>query len=413
MAITIPRISGEITLSADEALDIILSSLPQTSAEIIQLASVLGRTLAEDIYSKVNLPPFTNSAMDGYAVRSQDTTGASSDNPCILNIIESEPAGVVTSKKVVSQTAVQIMTGAMMPVGADAVVPAEDVELLDDDVAISQEFKHGMNVREVGEDVRQGDLALSRGTRIGPAEMGMLAALGMAEVPVNRRPRVAILTTGAELADPNTELAPGHIRDSNSYSLLGQALQAGAEITLLERIPDERKHLADAINRAVDTSDVVITSGGVSVGDFDFVKDTLADLGEIYFWKAAIKPGKPIAFGFISSRPIFGLPGNPVSSIVTFDLFVRPALLKMAGVKQIGRNTVSGIIRQSIKHKQGRREFIRATTTWDGTNYSAMPTGDQGSARLSSMLGANSYVVIPEQVGNVSKGSAVDIILFD
>lgn len=413
MVITAPHALENETLSADEALDIVLNSMSVMAIETVHLTDSLGRALAEDIYSGVNLPPFANSAMDGYAVCFQDTAGACADSPCILSVIESEPAGVVISRKVEHGNAVRIMTGAMMPDGADSVVPVEDTGQRDNYVVVFNEIKCGTNVREAGEDVRQGDLILHKGTRISPAQMGMLAALGVVDVPVYRKPRVAILTTGSELVGPEMEPAPGRIRDSNSYSLLGQVIQAGAEVVMMERISDERGQLADIIAKAAEVSDVVITSGGVSVGDFDLVKETLSRLGDIRFWKAAIKPGKPVAFGFISDRPLFGLPGNPVSSMVTFDILVRPALLKMAGVRQNERAIVSGIIRQSIRHKEGRREFIRAVTTWSGTSYNAVPTGDQGSARLSSMLGANSYVVIPEQVGNVSEGSAVDIILFD
>jgi len=398
-------------LKLEEALEVILGSVSVLPVEVIALRDSLDRVLARDIHASCDLPPFDNSAMDGYAVIAEDTKGASHENPCELTVIASEPAGVVIDNFVSHGSAVRIMTGAPMPAGADAVVMVEETERSGDGVLICGEVACGENARRAGEDVRQGELVLDRGMRIGPAEMAMLAALGEAEVEVYRKPRVAVLTTGNETVDVTQSPGPGQIRDSNQYSLLAQARRAGAEVTVLERVGDNPDDLKSAIRRAVGVSDVIVTSGGVSVGDFDLVKDILASLGDVRFWCVAIKPGKPLAFGYIDGQPFFGLPGNPASVMVAFDVFVRPALVKIAGAQPVWHTLVSGSISQDLRHKAGRREFVRAITVWYGSGYVASTTGNQGAARLSSMLRANSYIVIPEGMGDVKAGERVDILL--
>jgi molybdopterin molybdotransferase len=379
--------------------------------------------LAEDIRADADVPSFANSAMDGYAVIAADTSGATRDEPRKLTVLAEAPAGTVVSEKIVPGTAVRIMTGAPIPLGADAVVPfeetdeaaagPEDTDSRDREVLIYRETKAGWNVRPAGDDVRQGELVMQAGRRVRPSELGMLAALGRAQVEVYRKARVAVITSGNELADVSERPGPGQIRDSNQYSLLGQVLSTGAEVSALNRVIDERGELERVLSNAVEISDMVIVSGGVSVGDYDFVKDTLAKLGDIRFWKVEIKPGKPLAYGDLMGKPLFGLPGNPVSSMVTFDVFVRPAIKRMMGLESVANMTVSGVVTQSVRHKIGRREFVRATTVWSDAGYAATPTGLQGSGKLSSMVNANSYIILPEETGDATAGETVRIMLFE
>lgn len=402
-----------VPMSPDTALEMILSSMPTLDAEAIALGDALGRVLAEDVRADGDLPPFDNSAMDGYAVLVADTVGAGRDTPRELRVIAEAPAGVMVSEEVVPGTAVRIMTGAPVPRGADAVIMVEHTERHEKAVRILGEVGQGWNIRPAGEDVKRGELVLRSGIRIRPAEMGMLAALGKAEVTVYRKPRIAIITSGNELVDVSESPGPGQIRNSNQYSLTGQALRVVAEISLTARVVDERDELERVLTSAAAVSDLIIVSGGVSVGDYDFVKETLAKLGDMRFWKVAVKPGKPLAYGHIGGVPLFGLPGNPVSSMVTFDIFVRPAIGRMMGIESAPYHMVSGSLTCDIRHKPGVREFIRATTIWENGRYAATPAGMQGSGRLSSMVRANSYAVIPEDVGDVASGQDLQIIFFE
>lgn len=402
-----------VPMSPDAALEIILSSTPRLGKEVIALGDALGRVLAEDIRADGDLPPFDNSAMDGYAVLAADTVGAAKDSSRELRVIAEAPAGVMVSEEVVPGTAVRIMTGAPVPRGADSVIMVEDTERHEGAVRILREVGQGWNVRPAGEDVSRGELVLRSGVRVRPAEMGMLAALGKAQVAVYTKPRVAVITSGNELVDVSESPGPGQIRNSNQYSLAGQVLHAGAEVSLTARVIDERDELERVLTSAAEVSDLIIVSGGVSVGDYDFVKETLAKLGEMRFWKVAVKPGKPLAYGRIGDVPLFGLPGNPVSSMVTFDLFVRPAIGRMMGLESEPYTTVSGSVTCDVRHKPGVREFVRATTIWENGRYVATPAGMQGSGRLSSMVGANSYIVIPEKAGDVASGQDLQIIFFE
>ena len=404
---------NDTPLSLEEALDIILSSTPSLGTVKVALRDALGRVLAEDIHADEDLPPFNNSAMDGYAVIADDTRGASKDNPRKLKVIAEAPAGTVVTQKIVPGTAVRIMTGAPVPDGADTVVMVEDTESRDGVVLIYHETRSGYNIRPAGEDVKRDELVMQTGKRIRPSEMGMLAALGKAEVTVFRKPRVAIITSGNELVDASEHPGPGQIRDSNQYSLFSQVLNVGAEVSVLNRVIDEKEEMERVLSSAVETSDLIIASGGVSVGDYDFVKETLAKLGDIRFWKVEIKPGKPTVYGSLKGKPLFGLPGNPVSSMVTFDLFVRPAIMRMMGIESAPYKMVSGAVTQDIRHKLGRREFIRATTTWSDDGYAVAPAGMQGSGRLSSMVNANSYIIVPEDMENVAAGEILQIMLFE
>jgi len=410
-------------LNPDAALEIVLSSVSRLETERAALRDCLGRVLAEDVRADEDIPPFDNSAMDGFAVIADDTQGAARDNPRRLEVVAEQPAGKMTTQAVTPGAAIRIMTGASMPRGADAVVVVEDTDSQAGDVVIYREVSRGANVRRAGEDVKRDQVVLREGTRIGPAQMGMLASVGMTEVQVFRKPRVAIITTGDELVDASERPGPGQIRNGNQYSLLGQTLLAGAEVSLLERVGDDKEQIERALSRAAAGSDLVIVCGGVSVGDYDYVRDVLAKLGEIRFWKVAIKPGRPLVFGHIKDRPVFGVPGNPVSCMVTFDLFVRPALRRMMGDESECHKVVRGGVTEDLRHKPGLREFVRAVTTYslptqgragEGSEgvYTARPIPKRGSGMLSSMVEANSYIVLSEETGDVPCGDTVEIILF-
>lgn len=404
---------NNVPLNPDVALDIILNNTQLLDSELVPLKDTLSRVLAEDICSAGDLPPFDNSAMDGYAVISADTKGASKESPVILNVLAEAPAGKVVDAEVVHGTAVQIMTGAPIPQGADSVVMVEDTAKCDYNVSVYREARLGANIRPAGEDVKNGELVMQAGRRIRSMEMGMLAALGKTDVAVYRRPRVAIITSGNELVDVNITPGPGQIRNSNRYSLYAQVLSAGAEVSMSAQVVDERDELENVLSSAAEISDLIMVSGGVSVGDYDFVKETLAKLGEILFWRVFIKPGKPLTYGKINGIPMFGLPGNPVSSMVTFDMFVRPSIYRMMGLATESNTSVSGVITQNIRHNPCIREFVRAVTVWENGVYSSTPTGKQGSGRLSTMLNANSYIVIPEGIADLAEGDCVNIILFE
>jgi len=373
----------------------------------------LDYVLAEDIRSQVNTPPFNNSAMDGFAVRASDTKKANNRCPARLKIIEDLPAGKMTKKKVKRGEAIRIMTGAPMPAGADSVLIVEDTIVKGDQVALFKPVVKSDNIRLAGEDIKKGERILKKGTLIRPQEMGILASLGKKQVKVTRKPRVAIISTGDELVPIDKPLKPGKIRDSNRYSLRGQISKAGGEIIDLGIVSDEEKKVTKRIKEASSQADVILTTGGVSVGDYDFVNTVLGKLGQIYFWKVNIKPGKPFVFGLIKGKPLFGLPGNPVSSMVVFDQFVRPSLLKMAGRKKLFRKRETAIVQDNIRKKLGRREFVRGKLRFEKGRYLAHAAGPQGSGILKSMSLADGLIILPEGKGNIKKGEKVWVEFFD
>jgi molybdopterin molybdotransferase len=369
--------------------------------------------IAEDIYASRDIPPFDNSGMDGYAVRREDVEGASQDHPVRLEVIEDLPAGFVSSRILGKGQAIRIMTGAPVPGGADVIVPVEETRQEDGFVLILKAIPRGEHIREAGEDVRKGDLVISRGDVIRPAEVGMLASLGRSSISVYQRPLVAILCTGEELADVDETLGEVKIISSNSYTLAAQVKDCGAIPIQLGIARDRKMEIEEKFRQGL-RADVLISSAGISVGDYDFVKDVLKDLGmEMVFWKVAMKPGKPLAFGTIEGKPVFGLPGNPVSSMVSFEQFVRPSLLKMMGHRQLFRPVIEATLKEDIRKEPGRRHFIRASVFFEEDSYSVTMTGAQGSGILKSMVRANGLIVIPEDRDVVKAGERVKVQLLD
>lgn len=409
-------------LSVEEALKRVLSYFHTLEAERVPILEALGRALAEDVYADIDIPPHSNSAMDGYAVLAADTQGASPQSPKRLRVIADLPAGYVTDVSVTPGTAIRIMTGAPIPPGADAVVRFEDTEQESEWVKIMAEVPKGRDVRLAGEDVRKGMLVLRHGIRIRPQEVGMLATLGRKEVLVTRRPRVAILATGDEVVDIDAPLAPGKIRNSNSYSNAAQVMRCGGIPVLLGIARDDIADLTQKIRAGLAQKvDLFLTSGGVSVGDFDVVKKVLAAEGDITFWRVRMKPGKPLAFGQIGGIPLLGMPGNPVSAMIAFELFARPSIFKMLGIERWERPVIEASLVDEVKRKDERRHYLRvrvekATASAAGQQepeYRAYLTGEQGSGILSSMVYANGVAIIPEDMHHVPAGTRVQVMMLD
>jgi len=413
-------------LSVEEALQKILGEVETLEEETVPILESLGQVLAEDIKSEINVPPLDNSAMDGYAVISRDTSGASEKTPVSLRVIDTVIAGSVSRKEVVPGTAIRIMTGAPVPGGADSVVQFENT---DDEkrkesapgqpithVSILSEASPGLNIRRAGEDIARGAIALKKGTVIRPSEIGLMASLGYGKVKVIRRPVVAILSTGNELVEVDKPLPEGKIHNSNGYSIASLVKRYGFIPKMLGIARDDEEELLSKLKQAQD-ADMLLTTGGVSMGDYDIVKDIIARDGEMVFWKVRVKPGKPLAFGKIKGKnktiPHLGLPGNAVSCMVSFELFVRPALLKMMGKKNFARPTVEAIMEDSITNNAGRRLYDRAIIERRNGHYYARLTGSQSSGILTSMSLANGLVIISEDRKIVNKGETVQALMLD
>lgn len=400
-------------ISVEEALGLILENIREIGFEKVDIKEALGRVLAEDVYARRNIPPWDNSAMDGYAVRVNDVEGASKENPAVLKIIESLPAGYISESKLKSGEAIRIMTGAPMPNGADAVVMAEYTEKDGGKVRIFKRPENGDHIRKAGEDVKDGQLVIKKGQLIRPSEIGMLASMARSIVSVYQRPRVAILATGDELVDLDEEICGAKIINSNTYAVGAQIQECGALPILLGIARDRQDELEEKLRLGMN-ADIIITSGGVSVGDYDHVKDVVKGLGgDLKLWKVAIKPGKPLAFSVLNGRPMFGLPGNPVASMVTFEIFVRPAILKMMGHKKIFRPIIDATIKDDLKKKENRRHFIRASVQSDGDGYVVETTGDQGSHMMTSMTKANGLIIFHENDTAIKAGDKVKVMLLD
>jgi len=399
-------------ISAKEALNRILEQIPTLGRERVPILQAQGRVLAEDIYSTRNIPPWDNSAMDGYAVRHADIGLASKENPVLLKVIADLPAGKVFEGRVGPGEAVRIMTGAPLPEGADTVVPVEDTIKADGTVKILTPLPAGGNIRRAGEDVGSGEKAVAAGTVLRPAHAGMLASLRRSSVYVYLRPRVAVLSTGDELLEIDEPWQDGKIINSNSYSIAAQVLEGGGEPLQLGIARDCREDLSARMKEGL-AADILITTGGVSVGDYDLVKGLLKEMGRMNFWKVAMRPGQPLAFGSLAGKPLFGLPGNPVSCMVSFEQFVRPSLLKMAGFSRIFRPGLRAALREDFSKKSGLTYFVRCRLVEEEGKLLATTTGEQGSGILSSMVRAQGLLVLPPETTTARKGEVVSVIPLD
>ena len=398
------------TLTVDEALDRILARIAPLEATEVGLLDALGAVLSEDAAADRDVPPFRNSAMDGYAVR-----GADVEQPgAKLRVVGAVAAGSLPDRAVGAGEALRIMTGAPMPEGADTVVRLEDTDNGADIVTITTSTPKGLAVRQAGEDLRRGETVLARGTLLRHTDIGVLASIGMAKVSVIRRPNVAVLSTGDELVDIDEQPGPGQIRDANRHSLAAAVRASGCAAFELGIARDSASDLRHALGNAA-FGDLVITSGGVSIGDHDHVKPVVDAMGHMDFWSIALRPGRPLAFGELRTKrgavPIFGLPGNPVSALVTFEIFARPALLKMAGRAKLHRPRAQARLLDRIEKPTGLRMFARGI--YDEAAGTVRSTGPQGSGILRSMSLANSLIDLPESISSAGPGDMVTVVLTD
>ncbi len=397
-------------LTYDEALAQILAKVQPGAQVETSLTDALGLILAEDVISPLMLPPFANSAMDGFALRYADVQNAGDTQPASLPLAGAVAAGALQVPALPPGCAMRIMTGAPLPAGADTIVPIEDAEVTIGAVSVREVQNKGQYVRAAGGDMMPGNLLVTRGSVLRPQEIAVAAALGRAALPTRARPQVAIISTGDELVEPGQPLLPGQIYNSNAYALAAQVAEAGGVVTYQAIARDTPV----AVRAAFDASlgaDVIITSGGVSVGEFDHVKAVFAERGQVDFWRAAIRPGKPIAFGHWNKTLFFGLPGNPVSSLVTFELFVRPALRCMLGAPQVSRTAVQATLMQAASHEPGRRSFLRGRVTLTDGQWQAHVNTRQGSHQLSALPRANALLVVPEDVSSVPAGASITALL--
>ena len=414
----------EDMLSVEEALTQIISCFTTLEAEEKSILECLGQILAEDVTSPLDLPPLSNSGMDGYAVIWNDIAHSSHQNPTQLNVIGIVPAGQVSIQTVTSGSAIRIMTGAPVPEGADTIIPFEETDEVErrnsgaglNNININTSLPKGCNIRPSGEDVKQNELVLKSGTLIRPSEVSVLASLGLPTVNVIRRPVVSVLATGDELVQVDGNLVPGKIYDSNSAGIAASILSAGGIPRILGIAQDTVKSLNNKLE-GIKGSDLVITSAGVSKGDYDVVKDVLNDKGDINFWSVRMRPAKPLAFGHLNHEgafiPMLGLPGNPVSALVAFEMFARPAIRLMLGLTALDRPVIEGILTNPIFNADERRVYARVEVTKTNGTYYASPTGPQGSNILTSMSKANGLAICPDNEPTRSTGDKVNIIMLD
>jgi len=406
-----------------EALDIILGAIGPLDAARIPIDRAFGLVAAEGVTAPENLPPFDNSAMDGFAVAHSDCAGASENSPVSLRVVEDLPAGSVASQDLPKGAAMRIMTGAMMPPGSDCVVPVEDTRSVKNTVEILKAPRPNGNVRTKGEDVKEGQAAIPAGEVINAAAIGLLAALGIEYISTIPPAKVGIITTGAELVDISKRPGLGQIRDSNMHSLSAQVGQWGGLPIHFPRIADSPDKVAMAIRRAADMCDVIVTTGGVSVGDYDCVKGALGDIGaKQLFWRVAQRPGGPFGFWGYEGLPVFGLPGNPVSAMVMAELYLRPALVKLMGRMLLGQGGLADR-RKCVRARlaegfcksgmDGKRHFVRVIAQEGDCGWEARLSGPQGSAQLLPMRAANALAMVPEGVAEIPKGGEVELLLFD
>ncbi|WP_224769215.1 molybdotransferase-like divisome protein Glp [Nocardioides ochotonae] len=401
-------------VSVEEHLDRVLRDLRPLPDHPQPLMDALGLACAEDVVAEVALPSFDNSAMDGYAVVHRDVASASADAPVHLPVVGEIGAGNAQLLALSPGTAAKIMTGAPVPAGADAVVPYEWTDRGVAQVRIDRAPARGQHVRPAGEDVSIGDLVVEHGTVLGPRHLGLLASLGRATVRSRPRPRVVVLSTGSELREPGTPLGHDSIYDGNSFLLAAAARRAGALAYRVGIVPDEPAAFLEALEDQLVRADVVVTSGGVSQGDFDVVKEALAPTG-VWFGGVAMQPGKPQGFGFVGEdrTPIFTLPGNPVSSYVSFQLFVLPALRRLMGMEPPVRPTVPARLTRSVASPAGKRQFLRAEYVVESSGASVAPVGGAGSHMIGELASANALIVVPEDATMIAAGERVDVIPLD
>ncbi len=392
-------------LSVEDALERLLDGVTATETEVVPLAESLGRVPADaPVVAEHDVPPFANSAMDGFALRAGDGTAA-------RRVIGESRAGGAPPPTVDVGTAARIMTGAPMPEGADTVVPVEDATEEGGTVVVADEPRPGAFVRAAGHDVRSRDAIALAAMPITPAVIGLLAAMGRAEVEVRRRPRVAILSTGDELVAAGDALGFGQIHDANAPALAAAVAEAGGDPVVLERARDDRAEVEDRLRRGAAGSDLLIVSGGVSVGAHDNLRDAIQRLGALGFWRIAVQPGKPLAFGHVGGTPVIGLPGNPVSALVTFELFARRILRRMLGLSGDGRARVEARVGEALAKDPARRAYLRVRVCADASGYRATSAGGQASSQLLPLASANALLVVPEGVAATQRGQTYEAIV--
>ncbi|OGB90455.1 hypothetical protein A2625_00710 [candidate division WOR-1 bacterium RIFCSPHIGHO2_01_FULL_53_15] len=394
-------------LSISQARKIILNNTGETPAVTVDLMSAAGACLAKDIYSSLPIPLFDNSAMDGYAVRAGDLKGASQKNPIRLKIVEEIPAGYIPRKRVKRGEASLIMTGAMFPAGADTVVVVEATKREGKTVKIFCQAGKGENIRKKGEVIRGGERLLKAGALIRPPEAALLATVNKKTISVHRRPRVSLLSTGSEVVPLGRRLGPGQIVDSNRYGVMMQLKACGADVIDLGIVRDDRVAIKRKLVKGLRRADAIITIGGVSVGQWDFVKEIVEKLGRLIFWKVRMKPGGPLTFGKIKDRLYFGLPGNPVSALVVFEQMVRPALLKLSGRRDHLKPVFSAVLEKDYHGQAGKVRLERIFLRYKNDKYFARPVRSLGSGDLRSMTAANGLMIVPEHISRLRRGQKV------
>jgi molybdopterin molybdotransferase len=401
-------------ISLEEARTRVLGGCERLPAQAHALADALGLVTAQDVRARELIPPFANTAVDGYAVRAADTAGAQAGQPARLEVLDTLAAGAVYEGAVGPGQALRIMTGAPLPAGADAMVMVEQTRLSSEGgkVEVFNAVGPGDHVRPAGDDVRPGDLVVPAGTVLAAGHLGVLASLGATEVLAYRRPRVGVISTGDELVEGPQALGPGQIRDSNRRTLLALLAESGCEPVDLGLVRDDEALIARAFEEGAASCDALVSSGGVSMGEFDFVKRVLDRVGEMNWMQVAIKPAKPLAFGHVSGKPTFGLPGNPVSSMVSFELFARPALRQMMGHRVLDRPRVRAVAPDGLgRHPDGRLQFFRVSLRWEGSGFIVRSAGGQGSHQLTGMAAANALAVVADGPGIAPGGEVETIVL--
>jgi len=400
-------------IQVQEALDKILTKIQFKGVEKVSLDQALGRVMAEDVVSRINNPPLDNSAMDGYAVIAKDIQSATPENPVKLEMVEEIAAGYTAKGTLKPGQTMRIMTGAPIPPGADAVLMQEDTQKDGDSILCLDRADVEENIRRAGEDIKIGESVLKKGTTLSPAHIGMLAVIGRSQIAVGQRPTVAILSTGDEILELDETPEGPQIFNSNGHMLAAQIKSAGGIPVYLGIAKDTEEDLMEKFAWAL-KADIVVSSGGVSVGDYDLVKSTLQKMGqEMLFWKVAMKPGKPLAFGRIGKTPIFGLPGNPVSSFVSFEQFVRPSLRKVLGCSDLSHKTVQAKLTRTIHKKPGRLHFLSSIVSWADGEYTVTPAGEQGSGILKSAANANGLLIFPLEAEEIKQGQEVAVQLLE